>query len=123
MKTHERIVKIVPFNELADPVKEKVVSTFRSWLNDVYKILVTKAQIGQMFHELNTLVEFFVLTEGVNGSAVHKRLFRVDDTDQRLAKFLAEQFAISSIGDPQIQDKILMNMIKRNEGDARLKFK
>lgn len=121
--THERLIKIVPFNELADPVKEKVVSTFRSWLNDVYKILVTKAQVGQMFHELNTLVEFFVLTEGVNGSAVHKKLFRVDDTDERLSKFLGEQFATAAIGDPEIADKILINMIKRNEGNQRLKFK
>lgn len=121
--TTERTVKIVPFNELSDAVKEKVVATFRSWLNDVYKILVTKGQIGQMFNELNTLVEFFVLTEGINGAATHRKLFRVDDTDEKLSKFLAEQFAVASIGDPQIQDKILMNMIKRNDGSARLKIK
>lgn len=117
--TAERIVKTVPFNDLAEPVQEKVCITFRGWLMEVYKIFVTKKQIGEMFYELNTLIEFFVLTE--NGET--KKLFRVDDSDERLARFLAHQFAIISAYDQGVKDKILMSMIKRNDGAARLKFR
>jgi hypothetical protein len=119
--TTERIVKIVPYRELNEKVREKVVSTFRSWLNEVYKILVFKKQIHEMFDQLNTLVEFYVEQE--HGTKTERKLFRIDDTDERIAKFLAEQFHIASVNDPGIKDKILLSMVKRNEGNERLIIK
>jgi len=121
--TTERTVLISPYNNLSDQVKAKVVDTFRGWLNEVYKILVFKKQIHEMFEVLNCLVEFYVVTDHPDGVPRERKLFRIDDSDERLAKFLADQFAIASKSDPQIMDKILVNMIKRNEGDDRLRIK
>lgn len=97
-------------------MKEKVVLTFREWMKDVYKIeMVLPKQIGEMFTQLNTPIEFYRNAEG-------KGLFRVEDSDERLAKFLGDQFAAAAKYDPGITDKIILNMIKRNDGDERLKI-
>lgn len=117
--TGERIIKILPFRELPEKLKEKVVNTFRSWLNEVYRIMLFKKQIAEMFDQLNVPVEFYVR---ISADKTEK-LFRIDDGDERLAKFLADQFAIVARYDPDVGHKILMNMIKRNEGDERLKIK
>jgi hypothetical protein len=112
---NERVIKTIAFRDLPDQLKEKVVRTFRSWMNDVYKILAFKKDIAQMFDQLNCAIEFYVNAEG-------QKLFRVDDSDERMAKFLSDQFIIASKYDDKIMDKIITNMIKRNDGDQRLKI-
>ena len=112
----EVILHQIHFNELPDQVKEKVVVTFRGWLFDVYKIIVMKRQIGQMFNELNTIIEFYKDDQG-------RKLFRVDDSGEQMGRFLGDQFARASKWDPNIMDKILINMMKRNDGEERLKIK
>lgn len=112
----ERKSRTIPFNQLPEKVQEKVVITFRGWLNNVYRIIVTNKGIARMFYELNTPIEFYVDENG-------RKLFRVDDSGEKMAKFLGDQFAIAAKYDPMIMDKILINMMKRNDGDERLKVK
>lgn len=112
----DRVVKVLAFRELPnDKIKGKVIQTFSAWLLDVYNIKVMDSDISDMFNMIDPLIEFYI-SEG-------KQLFRIDDSDERLAKFLGDQFAHAAKYDPSINDKIIINMIKRNDGDERLKFK
>lgn len=109
------ILHTIPYNSLpADKIKQKVVVTFRGWLNDVYKIILKNQAIHEMFEQLNPSIEFYKDDQG-------RKLFRIDDSDERMARFLGDQFAIAAKWDPNIMDKVLTNMIKRNDGDDRLK--
>lgn len=109
------ILYTIPYNSLpTDKTKQKVVVTFRGWVNDVYKIILKNQAIHEMFEQINPAIEYYKDDLG-------RSLFRIDDSDERLAKFLGEQFAIAAKFDPNIMDKVLVNMMKRNDGDERLK--
>jgi hypothetical protein len=110
----EIILHTIPYQQLPEKVKEKVIVTFRGWVNNVYKVLLRNKQIGEMFDQLNITIEFYKDSKG-------RKLFRIDDSDERMAKFLGDQFAIAAKWDPNIMDKVLLNMIKRNDDEPRLK--
>jgi hypothetical protein len=113
----EQIIKTIAFRDLPnDKLKEKVVRTFRSWCNDVYGILIPMKTVAEIFDQQNTLIQYYINGDG-------KKLFRIDDTDERLAKYLGESFAIAAENDEHIMDRVLLNMIYRNDGDERLKVR
>lgn len=105
--------KIYKYLDLPDRVQIKVVRTMRSWLNEVYKILTVERNVAEMLQQINPSVEFYIHQDG-------RKLFRIDDSDERLAKYMGDQFAAAARHDKRIMDKILINMIKRNDGDERL---
>lgn len=111
------ILYTIPYNSLPnDKIKEKVVVTFRSWLNNVYQIILENQVIHEIFEQLNLTIEFYKSDDG-------RKLFRIDDSDARLAEYLGERFAMAAKFDSEIMNKILVNMIKRNEDDERLKVR
>lgn len=115
-KKVERVVVSKYFNDLPDQVKTKVVSTLADLINDTYGFKPSKKQLGEVLYELKSVIDFVITPEG-------KKIFRLrKDSEDELAKYLGDAFAKTAKHDPNIMERVILSMVKRNEDSERLKI-
>ncbi|HMU68456.1 MAG TPA: hypothetical protein PKC38_00535 [Chitinophagales bacterium] len=109
-------VKRIPFLDLDTPVKEHVVKFMQTCIEQVLAAHTMPGQIATMLDQVNPIVIFKKDDEG-------RKTMTIDESDERISKFLFASYAAQAKNDPEIMQRIIVEMTRRTQGDERLRIK
>ena len=108
--------KQIKFNNLESKRKEHVVKFMQEAIEKKLCAHTMAREVHAMLDQVNPFITFMKLSDG-------KKTFTIDDSDERLSKFLVESYIHQLKKDPELDMKILKSTAERVDGTPRMKVK
>ncbi len=109
-------IKTVLFNDLDTRVKEHVCKFMQDCIEQALGAFTLPKQVTGMLDQVNPKILFILHPDG-------RKEMQIDESDERISKFLFESYQAQAAKDPDLIAKIIRESTMRVDGTDRMRIK